>query len=680
MTRNSELELISLYGKRQRILESQSRSAKLELDRVALALRQQISSLETRIRELEAMHSEVKEKSDMLRRENDELRQMLKGSQRKVQRDHAGLEKESSSLRRENTRLEELVARLEQEKERAEGQSRGLLEESARSAEQTARLQAENSALARENERLKRDVRVGSEKAAQDIESARAELERRNRELECSNKELGASLLHMQLQYNDLLVKNAEILKNACAKDGAGRKHAAEDAGPACGGEADSVGSGQKAVQREDVVAILRELLNQSSSGGTDTQASQNVVLPAYGAKQPKSSRKEHAVGGRLAAAGLPARGPGRPPGKRPALQPERALPKETPPAGTAVAAPGTLCPPEEKAGDRGDASCANSNAGAAAVPESHARQAACGAAGGGSGEQEAAAPRRRPRAGPPAGRAIAQRLHAAKVLGAVPAKKAAGAAKDTGVPNKEISKIDNESFFANLTFSSSSPFFKKSLRPLFDIVRSERSFRVQVVSLEPFSTLVELFNYKGISYKLIMSPADSYRKSKVNIIVHDSPLECSAPGKYLLYLNRRNEGFVQIVFSVGLDEKVRHCCLRYGPQARRIVQAYGSSRTLGGLEKMMARKTLEMPPPPLSYVETVVLLCVRGSSFDKICRQVLQMDSSLDNAFTIWLTLNELACRNFVTRSGSRFKANVSRELLEKACQKASIDTGLFL
>lgn len=219
-----------------------------------------------------------------------------------------------------------------------------------------------------------------------------------------------------------------------------------------------------------------------------------------------------------------------------------------------------------------------------------------------------------------------------------------------------------------------------RSLRPLFDIVRDEKSFRVQVVSLEPFSVLVELFSYKNIKYKLVLSQADSCSKTKVNIIVHDSHFECRTPGRYLLYRCRRNESFVQIAFSIGLDEKTRYCCLKYGPQAERAVKAHGRDRTLGDLEKIITQTNFEMPPPLLSYLETVVLLCVRRSRFEKICKQALQIDSRLDNTFLIWLTLNGLADRDLVTRTGSYFKANVSRELLEKACRKANIDAGLFL
>lgn len=218
------------------------------------------------------------------------------------------------------------------------------------------------------------------------------------------------------------------------------------------------------------------------------------------------------------------------------------------------------------------------------------------------------------------------------------------------------------------------------SLRPLFDIVRHEKSFKVQVVSLEPFSVLVELFNYKNIEYKLILSPSDIYRKRKINIIVHDSHLECKTPGKYLLYQCRRNENFVQIVFSVGMSEKIRYCCLKYGIQAKKIVKAYGRDRTLCDLEKMITQTDFEMPPLSLSYVETVVLLCVRRSRFEKICKQALQIDSRLDNTFLIWLTLNELADKDLVVRTGNYFKANVSKELMEKACRKANIDTNLFL
>lgn len=490
MTRNSELELITLYNKKQRILEAQSHRAKqavLELDRVVLVLRQEVSDLRARMGEQEAVHSDTRERNDALRRENDELREMLRESQKRVQRDHTELEKEIGVLRRENARLEEQATRLQQERDEAERRSKDLSVENARVVQQNTCLRAENSALSHENERLNRDLHLKDAKSAQDMEDAKSELVRRNKELECSNKELGASLLNMQLQYNDLLVKNAEILKNASLGESMEKRVAAEAGGKWGSGAESSAGDSRTVVQREDVAAILRELLQNGASGAGALTEKTSGQLPsskdpeASGAGaltektsgqlpsskdpearvvsngRPKSTTREKGTESKPASSGIARRGPGRPPGKRSAPQPEK-LSQKALPASAALCSSSS----EEKSSGREAAECADKHALSSVAPGAQTESARSMSADTTHKTLNEKPPVKKVRAGMPAYGSLAKRRGAVGRLGGLAAKSTEDAARDSGVPAKEITKIDNESFFANLTFSSSSPFFKK--------------------------------------------------------------------------------------------------------------------------------------------------------------------------------------------------------------------------
>lgn len=468
MTRNSELELITLYNKKQRILEAQSHRAKqavLELDRVVLVLRQEVSDLRARMGEQEAVHSDTRERNDALRRENDELREMLRESQKRVQRDHTELEKEIGVLRRENARLEEQATRLQQERDEAERRSKDLSVENARVVQQNTCLRAENSALSHENERLNRDLHLKDAKSAQDMEDAKSELVRRNKELECSNKELGASLLNMQLQYNDLLVKNAEILKNASLGESMEKRVAAEAGGKWGSGAESSAGDSRTVVQREDVAAILRELLQNGASGAGALTEKTSGHLPSskdpearvVSNGRPKSTTREKGTESKPASSGIARRGPGRPPGKRSAPQPEK-LSQKALPASAALCSSSS----EEKSSGREAAECADKHAQSSVAPGAQTESARSMSADTTHKTLNEKPPVKKVRAGMPAYGSLAKRRGAVGRLGGLAAKSTEDAARDSGVPAKEITKIDNESFFANLTFSSSSPFFKK--------------------------------------------------------------------------------------------------------------------------------------------------------------------------------------------------------------------------
>lgn len=218
-----------------------------------------------------------------------------------------------------------------------------------------------------------------------------------------------------------------------------------------------------------------------------------------------------------------------------------------------------------------------------------------------------------------------------------------------------------------------------RSLQPLLKIIASERCYKVQIISLEPFSTLIELFNYRDIKYKLILTAADTPDVGRLNIIIGDAPAEDLEPGPYVLYSNIANMAFVQIVFDVSMEEKIRYFTLKHGPDSKKVVMAHGKSKTVSDMEGMLRKRMSTVPYPRVNYIETLILLCSKGKSFDKIWREVGQMDSKLKNKFLVWLTLNGLVERNLVTRTGNSFRSGISRESLDGACRRIGVDVSLF-
>lgn len=218
-----------------------------------------------------------------------------------------------------------------------------------------------------------------------------------------------------------------------------------------------------------------------------------------------------------------------------------------------------------------------------------------------------------------------------------------------------------------------------KSLAPLFDILNSEKSYKIQIISIEPFSILTELFNYKRISYHVVFSSMlEASERNKLNIVIQDSEISVPESGKYILYSNKRNPAFIQLVFRVSLEEKIRYFNHR-GSSPKKAVTAHGGTKNIVEIQNIIDGKNIGTLLPHVTYLETIVMLCARKGDFKGVCKKVSQLDGKLKNTFLVWITLNELVNRKFITKHGERFRLNISKDSLDAICKKSGLDAELF-
>ena len=218
-----------------------------------------------------------------------------------------------------------------------------------------------------------------------------------------------------------------------------------------------------------------------------------------------------------------------------------------------------------------------------------------------------------------------------------------------------------------------------RSLKPLLRVIHKEKHYRIQVVSLESFSTFTELLSYKRIQHNLVTSPFDAFSEKDVNVLTQGVCFGHLKPGRYILFSNIVHSDFLQLLFKIDIDEKVRYFTLRYGSSVKKVVEAYGRTRTLHEIERIINQGDQRVPSPLISYVETIVLLLCRGNTFGKICKEASQMDRSLANRFLVAMTLNGLVERGLAMKRGHRYRINVSHESLSSACKNVGVDSAIF-
>ncbi|KMV66330.1 hypothetical protein M970_041220 [Encephalitozoon cuniculi EcunIII-L] len=219
----------------------------------------------------------------------------------------------------------------------------------------------------------------------------------------------------------------------------------------------------------------------------------------------------------------------------------------------------------------------------------------------------------------------------------------------------------------------SSYPVSFESLEAFFEIVRNERYFKIQIITLESLEVFETALRDERIEYVRCFS--SMIRESELPILIlRDSDIHLPRPGRYILFSNKRCGGFVQIVFNPTLSEKLAIVGDMY------VVQAY-SYKNISELLKVASKEKDEMESyfgSGLDYFESVIMLVVRNRSrFRDILGGAKEMDDKLGNSFFLQMKLNGLVDKLFVVRNGDSYRVNVSEGVLRSIGERIGFDAG---
>jgi hypothetical protein len=214
----------------------------------------------------------------------------------------------------------------------------------------------------------------------------------------------------------------------------------------------------------------------------------------------------------------------------------------------------------------------------------------------------------------------------------------------------------------------------EESLRTVFQIMDSEASYRIQIITLESIEVFEEALGKRGIAYTKQFTSNASPSPHPV-LLIRDSEVRISSEGRYILYSNIRQREFIQVVFRPSLEEKAE--CVGDAFLARSY--AYKNIAELKAMKEDRALSIAEHHSSCLDYYESVVIfVMVSKHKFHDILEGVGEICSELRNSFLLQLKLNGLVQKLFVLRSGDRYRINVSMEAVRAICLRIGLNVNM--
>ncbi|KAF9760945.1 hypothetical protein NGRA_2948 [Nosema granulosis] len=211
------------------------------------------------------------------------------------------------------------------------------------------------------------------------------------------------------------------------------------------------------------------------------------------------------------------------------------------------------------------------------------------------------------------------------------------------------------------------------SLSTLKEIIKNEKKFRVQIVSFEPLDLFLKFLDQNKYTYKLFNKTASN----SINILQDSEPTDAK---KVILYSNKRDTDYVQIIFNLTREEK-QNIIENQIPKDTNIsllldTYPYKNTEELINLATGYSLNIPEIMKNSVDYLESVILLCmIRNNKLLDIISNVRQVDSKLDNVFMIRNKILGLVEKKVVVANRDTYKINISHESLKAILERIDFD-----
>ncbi|KAI5169272.1 hypothetical protein PAEPH01_0578 [Pancytospora epiphaga] len=201
------------------------------------------------------------------------------------------------------------------------------------------------------------------------------------------------------------------------------------------------------------------------------------------------------------------------------------------------------------------------------------------------------------------------------------------------------------------------------ALENLLSVMKSEKSYQIQIFSLESVEVFEKALSTANIKYVKSFTSAYVTKKAVV-LLLKDSPLgDISLSSRILYYANLRDSRFVPYKFKITPAEK---CRLAGESEASRLHK----NTPFTFLSKLKSKITC-YGATSFNYVQSVILFCmIREKTFSKLCKEICSVDERLKNKFLIHCELNKLLKLRICKRNGDSYTINLSLETQDKICE----------
>ncbi|EOB13882.1 hypothetical protein NBO_53g0007 [Nosema bombycis CQ1] len=210
-------------------------------------------------------------------------------------------------------------------------------------------------------------------------------------------------------------------------------------------------------------------------------------------------------------------------------------------------------------------------------------------------------------------------------------------------------------------------------LKVLKDIIAQEKNFKIQIISLEPIDLFLEFLNINSYKYVLLVNSRPS--KSHINIQIEYEDIDVN---RIILYNNKRNLNFIQIVFKLTRQEKTQFLKGKVSGNIDLLLDMYPYKNT-NDLINIAQGYSLDIPnimKDSLDYTESIILLSmIRHTKLGDIVSNIKLIDQSLDNVFMIRNKILNLLDRKIISCYKDNYKINISHESLKKILERIDFD-----
>ncbi|OQS54056.1 hypothetical protein EHP00_1875 [Ecytonucleospora hepatopenaei] len=221
-------------------------------------------------------------------------------------------------------------------------------------------------------------------------------------------------------------------------------------------------------------------------------------------------------------------------------------------------------------------------------------------------------------------------------------------------------------------------------LKTLGKILKDEKSFQIQIFTLETLDILEGFLQYKKIKYKKVFVSKYNIEDEELCILLKDNKnFEIGNHSKVILWSNERDRRFVPYKLVLTESEKERLVLKQL--QSKKQDEETENKKEIDLKKKFIQNKKLSYCSisrtkidaatyiaNALDYLECVIVFClVRESKLEKLCYEVKEVNEELTNKTTIKMALNNLVRHKIVTKKGNVYKINVHTQTVQKICEK---------
>ncbi|ELQ76696.1 hypothetical protein THOM_0417 [Trachipleistophora hominis] len=259
-------------------------------------------------------------------------------------------------------------------------------------------------------------------------------------------------------------------------------------------------------------------------------------------------------------------------------------------------------------------------------------------------------------------------------------------------------------------------------LTPLLKIVTHEKSYKIQLLTVESHQTILNIFKHIGLVYRVTYRSMKNtfnlvYTNKLINVVINDTEndvFEYDAGACFILIGGCVVHGLLHVVFTFKQDEACEYLREMHLDEQYYMNEKNNKAKTLQGKKKGVLKRNThpvdeqktvcnaeidllikkyykfytltqlssQMKPskqqiiPDLSWLESALIfsLCY-FKKFGDILRNIQKMNNEENNSFKILMALNKLVKYGFVKKRAGSYSLMLSKEGACAICTRIGYD-----